>query len=256
MPPPLLPCSRLQHAIRNPKWLTPARRPRTAKRLTRRPRSSCRRRSPPASPPAASRATAWSMSSSTRATRWSSCAPRRTASVPRSTRRTRASPMSARVAISSPATPRPRPSSPRISAPRAARPDFDIPTHIEGRRGFPAGPFSCELPEQGFGRRCVATVAVYSLKGGVGKTTLAVNLAWCSATLSARRTLLWDLDPQAASTFLIGPEGKTRDRAQAVFTHDVEPRKLVQHTAVERLDLIPADTPLREIGRASCRERG
>jgi len=91
----------------------------------------------------------------------------------------------------------------------------------------------------------VATVAVYSLKGGVGKTTLAVNLAWCSASLSARRTLLWDLDPQAASTFLIGPEGKAKDRAQAVFSHDIEPRKLVQHTAVDRLDLIPADTSLR-----------
>jgi len=91
----------------------------------------------------------------------------------------------------------------------------------------------------------VATVAVYSLKGGVGKTTLAVNLAWCSATLSRRRTLLWDLDPQAAATFVIGPEGKPRDRAQAIFTHDVEPKKLVQHTAVDRLDLIPADSSLR-----------
>lgn len=91
----------------------------------------------------------------------------------------------------------------------------------------------------------MATIAIYSLKGGVGKTTLAVNLAWCSATLSARRTLLWDLDPQAAATFVIGPEGKAKDRAQAVFTHDVEPKKLVQHTAIERLDLIPADTSLR-----------
>ena len=37
-------------------------------------------------------------------------------------------------------------------------------------------------------------IAVYSLKGGVGKTTIAVNLAWAAATLSTRRTLLWDLD--------------------------------------------------------------
>jgi len=91
----------------------------------------------------------------------------------------------------------------------------------------------------------LATIAVYSLKGGVGKTTLAVNLAWCAATLSTRRTLLWDLDPQAASTFLLEPQGRARDRAQAIFTHDVEPRKLVQHTAVERLDLIAADPSLR-----------
>lgn len=91
----------------------------------------------------------------------------------------------------------------------------------------------------------MATIAIYSLKGGVGKTTLAVNLAWASATLSARRTLLWDLDPQAASTFLIEPQGKTRDQAQAIFTKDVAPAKLVQHTGVERLDLIGADTSLR-----------
>ena len=34
------------------------------------------------------------------------------------------------------------------------------------------------------------SIAVYSLKGGVGKTTLAVSLAWAAATRSARRTLL------------------------------------------------------------------
>ncbi|WP_294058446.1 ParA family protein [Sphingomonas sp.] len=91
----------------------------------------------------------------------------------------------------------------------------------------------------------MATVAIYSLKGGVGKTTLAVNLAWCSATLSSRRTLLWDLDPQAASSFLIGEPGRAHDHAQAIFSKDVNPTKLVQHSGVERLDLIPADTSLR-----------
>jgi chromosome partitioning protein len=93
----------------------------------------------------------------------------------------------------------------------------------------------------------VATIAVYSLKGGVGKTTMAVNLAWASASLSARRTLLWDLDPQAAATFLLSPQGKTRDQAQAIFTRDVAPAKLVQHSPVERLDLIGADTSLRSL---------
>ncbi len=90
----------------------------------------------------------------------------------------------------------------------------------------------------------MATIAIYSLKGGVGKTTLAVNLAWASATLSARRTLLWDLDPQAASTFLL-PAKRAKADAQSVFTRDVEPSKLVRATDVPRLDIIGADASLR-----------
>lgn len=89
------------------------------------------------------------------------------------------------------------------------------------------------------------TIAVYSLKGGVGKTTLAVNLAWVSAVKSARTTLLWDLDPQAASTFLLGGDGASRHKAQAIFSKDVAAAKLVQPTETPRLDLIAADTSLR-----------
>jgi cellulose biosynthesis protein BcsQ len=93
------------------------------------------------------------------------------------------------------------------------------------------------------------TVAVYSLKGGVGKTTLAVNLAWASAMRSARRTLLWDLDPQAAATFLVGGQAPKRSDAQAVFAKDVDPAKLIRPTATERLDLLPADASLRGLDR-------
>jgi chromosome partitioning protein len=93
----------------------------------------------------------------------------------------------------------------------------------------------------------LAAIAVYSLKGGVGKTTLAVNLAWAAATLSSRRTLLWDLDPQAASSYLLGGDGTTRDQAQAIFTRDVSPAKLVRETEFPQLSLIAADTSLRAL---------
>ena len=92
----------------------------------------------------------------------------------------------------------------------------------------------------------MATIAIYSLKGGVGKSTLAVNLAWCAATLSSRRTLLWDLDPQAASSWMLG-DNAGGERAHAVFARHVPPSRLIQVTPVERLDLLPADASLRNL---------
>jgi chromosome partitioning protein len=46
------------------------------------------------------------------------------------------------------------------------------------------------------------TIASWTIKGGVGKTAAAVNLAHAAA-LRGRRTLLWDLDPQAATSFYL-----------------------------------------------------
>ncbi|WP_264577504.1 MULTISPECIES: ParA family protein [unclassified Sphingobium] len=93
------------------------------------------------------------------------------------------------------------------------------------------------------------TIAVFSLKGGVGKSTFAVNLAWASASLSARRTLLWDLDPQGAATWLLAAQTETRDAARAVFARQLEPEDICQPTAIPGLDLLAADMSLHGLER-------
>ena len=52
-------------------------------------------------------------------------------------------------------------------------------------------------------------LATYNIKGGVGKTSAAVNLAYLAAREGAA-TLLWDLDPQGASTYLFRVKPKVR----------------------------------------------
>lgn len=91
------------------------------------------------------------------------------------------------------------------------------------------------------------SIAIYNIKGGVGKTTLAVNLAWCAASLSSRRTLLWDLDAQAASTFILGNSDAPADEARAVFARELDPADAIRPTTTPRLDLLPADASLRDL---------
>ena len=99
--------------------------------------------------------------------------------------------------------------------------------------------------EQGAMARDSKLVAIYSLKGGVGKTTLSVNLAAESALCRGKKTLLWDLDPQSAASFILGHEPDRKARAKSVFERDVSPDKLIQKTAIAGLDLLPADISLR-----------
>lgn len=95
----------------------------------------------------------------------------------------------------------------------------------------------------------MTTVAIYSAKGGVGKSTLAVNLAWSAATLSARRTLIWDLDAQGATTFILGQGKAAKVQAQKIFAKDADPDAIIRPTIYERLDLLPADASLRRLDR-------
>jgi cellulose biosynthesis protein BcsQ len=95
----------------------------------------------------------------------------------------------------------------------------------------------------------MASIAVYSVKGGVGKTTLAVNLAWCAASISRRKTLLWDLDAANGAGFLLGVDPKKKRSADSVFAEGSDPTKLIQPTAYPGLDLLPADESIRALDR-------
>jgi chromosome partitioning protein len=95
----------------------------------------------------------------------------------------------------------------------------------------------------------MAVIAVYSMKGGVGKSCSAVNLAWNSAVGSSRRTLLWDLDPQGAASFILRGNQTEKDRARAMIAGNVKPEKLIRPTEINNLDLLAADVSLRGLDR-------
>jgi chromosome partitioning protein len=95
----------------------------------------------------------------------------------------------------------------------------------------------------------MASIAVYSVKGGVGKTTLSVNLAWCASAISRRKTLLWDLDAANGSGFLLGIDPRKKHSADSVFADGSDPAKLIRGTVYKGLDLLPADESLRSLDR-------
>ena len=90
-------------------------------------------------------------------------------------------------------------------------------------------------------------IAVYSSKGGVGKTTIAANLGWCSAQLSGRRTLLWDLDPTDGAGFMFALEVQRKRQARSLIAGDVPAQALIHSSDYAGLDLLPADGSLREL---------
>src|SRR5881394_482915 len=85
-------------------------------------------------------------------------------------------------------------------------------------------------------------VAVANQKGGVGKTTTAINVA-TSLALGGRTVLLVDVDPQGNLTSGIGMKGQRAPGGttyEALMTEGAEPDSFVLPTAVEHLFLIPA----------------
>lgn len=74
---------------------------------------------------------------------------------------------------------------------------------------------------------------------------MAVNVAAELALSQGWRTLLWDLDPQSAASFVLGRDDGAKAKAQAMFARELSPEKLIRQTPVPGLDLLPADHSLR-----------
>jgi cellulose biosynthesis protein BcsQ len=89
-------------------------------------------------------------------------------------------------------------------------------------------------------------LATYNIKGGVGKTASAVNLAYLAAS-SGRRTLVWDLDPQGAASFYFRIEPQLDGGVKKLIKGKLELPALVRGTDYEGLDLLPADFSYRNL---------
>lgn len=96
-------------------------------------------------------------------------------------------------------------------------------------------------------------VAVFSTKGGVGKTTTAVNLAWEAAR--SDRVLLWDLDPQGASTYLLQVKPKLKRGVEALVAGDTDIRDAIRPSAQPGVDVLPADETYLDLESALEAER-
>jgi len=90
------------------------------------------------------------------------------------------------------------------------------------------------------------TLALYSNKGGVGKTAAAVNLSYLSAQ-AGTKTLICDLDPQGSATYYFRVKPKLKSGPKGFVKGVKGVYKSVKGTDFENLDILPADFSLRKL---------
>jgi len=92
----------------------------------------------------------------------------------------------------------------------------------------------------------MTVLALYNLKGGVGKTAAAINLAYLAAA-TGYKTLVWDLDPQASASFYLNAKNVGRGQTKKIFAGEVDVRSAVQSSVFKNLWVLPADISARNV---------
>ncbi len=88
------------------------------------------------------------------------------------------------------------------------------------------------------------TVALYNLKGGVGKTASCVNLAYLAAK-DGFKTLLWDIDPQGSTTFYYKVKPKDAHGIKSLISKDANLESAILSTEYENLEIIGSDNSIK-----------
>jgi chromosome partitioning protein len=86
----------------------------------------------------------------------------------------------------------------------------------------------------------MTTIAIYNLKGGVGKTASCVNLAYLAAA-DGFKTLLWDVDQQGSSSFYYKVKPKQHTNTKSIFAKESSVKDSILKTDFEMLDILPSD---------------
>lgn len=89
-------------------------------------------------------------------------------------------------------------------------------------------------------------LATYNIKGGVGKTASAVNLAYLAAQ-EGTRTLVWDLDPQGAASFYFRIKPRIKGGGKKLIQGKTDVDSSIKATDFPGLDLLPADFSYRHL---------
>ena len=90
----------------------------------------------------------------------------------------------------------------------------------------------------------MVTIALYNLKGGVGKTSSCVNFAYLAAQ-DGYKTLLWDIDPQGSASFYYQSKPGHKGGIKKLVEKGADLQDAIMATDYENLDIIPADISVK-----------